>query len=56
MRRLGVPVLLNTSFNVANEPIVETPDDAMRCFLSAGIDAFLIGDYLLATVGKAGAA
>ncbi len=29
----GVPVLLNTSFNVKGEPIVETPDDAVKCFL-----------------------
>jgi carbamoyltransferase len=43
----GVPVLLNTSCNVANEPIVETPEDAIRCFLSTGIDAQLLGDYLL---------
>jgi carbamoyltransferase len=45
--KTGVPVLLNTSFNVANEPIVESPEDAIRCFLSAGIDGLLIGDYLL---------
>jgi carbamoyltransferase len=45
--KTGVPVLLNTSFNVANEPIVESPEDAIRCFLSTGIDALLIGDYLL---------
>jgi carbamoyltransferase len=43
----GVPVLLNTSLNVTNEPIVETPEDAIRCFLSTGIDAQLIGDFLL---------
>jgi len=43
----GTYVLLNTSFNVAGEPIVETPEDAMRCFLSTGIDALCIGDYLL---------
>jgi carbamoyltransferase len=42
-----VPVLLNTSFNVANEPIVETPEDAIRCFLATGIDALLMGDRLL---------
>jgi carbamoyltransferase len=46
-QKTGVPVLLNTSFNVANEPIVETPEDAIRCFLSTGIDALLVGDYLL---------
>ena len=46
-RLTGVPVILNTSFNVAGEPIVETPEDAVRGFLSTGIDALLIGDYLL---------
>jgi carbamoyltransferase len=44
----GVPVLLNTSFNDNNEPIVETPEDAIRCFLGTNIDALLIGgDTLL---------
>ncbi|MFN0314722.1 MAG: carbamoyltransferase [Burkholderiales bacterium] len=47
-RHSGVPVLLNTSFNVAGEPIVETPEDAIRCFLSTQIDALLLGDVLLA--------
>lgn len=46
-KRTGVPVLLNTSFNVAGEPIVETPEDAIRCFLGTGIDALLVGNYLL---------
>jgi len=53
--KTGVPVLLNTSFNVANEPIVESPEDAIRCFLSTGIDALLIGDYLLVKNAKIGA-
>ncbi len=44
----GVPVLLNTSFNDNNEPIVETPEDAIKCFLGTNIDALLInGDVLL---------
>lgn len=43
----GVPVLLNTSFNVAGEPIVETPEDAIKCFLGTDIDALLIEDFLL---------
>jgi carbamoyltransferase len=43
----NVPVILNTSFNVAREPIVETPDDAIRCFRGTGIDALLLGDNLL---------
>jgi len=43
----GVPVLLNTSFNVKGEPIVETPDDAMRCFLSTGVDYLALHDVLV---------
>jgi carbamoyltransferase len=50
-QRTGVPVLLNTSFNVAGEPIVETPDDAIRCFLGTDIDALLLGDHLLVKPG-----
>jgi carbamoyltransferase len=45
--RTGVPVLLNTSFNVNGEPIVETPEDAIKCFLGTNIDALLIEDILL---------
>lgn len=45
--KTGVPVLLNTSFNVAGEPIVETPEEAIKCFLGTDIDALLIEDYLL---------
>jgi carbamoyltransferase len=44
----GVPVLLNTSFNVKGEPIVETPDDAVRCFLSTGMDYLALHDVLMA--------
>jgi len=46
----GVPVLLNTSFNIRGEPIVETPADAMKCFLSTGIDYLAMHDML---IGKA---
>lgn len=46
-RRTGVPVLLNTSFNIAGEPIVETPEDAIRCFLGTSIDALLLDEALL---------
>lgn len=42
----GVPVVLNTSFN-NQEPIVETPGDAVTTFLSTGIDFLAIGDYLV---------
>jgi carbamoyltransferase len=43
----GVPVLLNTSFNIRGEPIVETPADAMKCFLSTGIDYLAMHDLLI---------
>ncbi len=43
----GVPVVLNTSFNIQGEPIVESPTDAIRCFYSTGLDALFLGDYLL---------
>ncbi len=46
-QKTGVPVLLNTSFNVAGEPIVESPEDAIRCFLGTGIDALLFENILL---------
>ena len=40
----GVPVLLNTSFNVKGEPIVETPQEAVECFLTTGIDYLAVHD------------
>lgn len=42
----GLPVVLNTSFNGADEPIVCTPEDAVRTFLTCGLDALVIGDYV----------
>jgi carbamoyltransferase len=43
----GSPVLINTSFNVRGEPIVCTPDDAVRCFVNTGIDILAIGKFLV---------
>ena len=43
----GCPILLNTSFNVKGEPIVCTPEDALRCFITADIDSLVIGDYII---------
>ena len=43
----GVPVLINTSFNVKGEPIVETPEDAVYCFLNTGIDHLVLHDTLV---------
>ena len=43
----GVPVLLNTSFNLNGEPIVCSPTDAIRTFFSCGLDALVIEDWLI---------
>ena len=43
----GLPVLYNTSFNLFGEPLVCTPRDAVRSFWSSGIDALLVGNFLL---------
>lgn len=41
--RTGCPVLVNTSFNVRGEPIVCTPEDALRCFLATDMDVLVLG-------------
>ena len=41
----GIPIILNTSFNINNEPIVETPEDALRTFFSSGADILYLGNY-----------
>lgn len=46
--RTGVPAVLNTSFNVAGEPIVCSPEDACRCHRAAGLDALVLGDLWIA--------
>lgn len=46
-RLTGCPVLLNTSFNVRGEPIVCKPEDAIRCFYSTGLDALVMGSFVL---------
>jgi carbamoyltransferase len=43
----GIPVLVNTSFNVKGEPIVETPQDALNCFLSTGMECLVLDDRLI---------
>jgi carbamoyltransferase len=45
-RITGVPVVLNTSFNNNNEPIVDSIDDAVTCFLTTDIQYLVIGDWL----------
>jgi carbamoyltransferase len=43
----GVPVVMNTSFNLRGEAIVHTPTDALRTFFSSGMDALVIGSFLV---------
>jgi len=43
----GCPMLINTSFNVRGEPIVMSPDDAIRCFLRTEMDLLVIEDHLV---------
>lgn len=43
----GVPVILNTSFNIMGEPIVESPLHAIRCFFSTGLDILILGDFII---------
>jgi hypothetical protein len=46
-KRTGVPIILNTSFNIMGMPIVETPQDALLCFLSTGIDYCVLEDAIV---------
>jgi|TARA_R110000824_G_scaffold191451_3_gene373145 carbamoyltransferase len=43
----GIPIVLNTSFNVKGQAIVCSPNDAIKCFLNTGMDYVAIGDYLV---------
>jgi len=46
-KKTGTPMVVNTSFNVRGEPIVCTPQDAVKCFLGTGIDYLVIGQFLV---------
>lgn len=43
----GCPVLVNTSFNVRGEPIVQSPTDAFNCFMGTDLDILIVGSYYL---------
>ena len=43
----GMPVVVNTSFNVRGEPIVATPEDAFHCFMGTGIEVLAVGNCLM---------
>ncbi|MCB9159480.1 MAG: hypothetical protein H6644_06440 [Caldilineaceae bacterium] len=44
--RTGIPAVLNTSFNVDSQPIVNTPAEAIDTFLNSGLDILAIGDFI----------
>ena len=44
--KTGVPLILNTSFNLGGDPIVETPDEAMECFLHSAMDYLFIDEVV----------
>jgi len=46
-RRTGVPVLLNTSFNLKGEPMVHSPEDALATFRASGMDMLIMGNYIV---------
>jgi carbamoyltransferase len=50
----GMPILLNTSFNMKGQPIVCGPTEAIDTFLAAGLDALVLGDYLVTAAGVGG--
>ena len=43
----GIPMVLNTSFNLRGEPIVNTPENAVRTFANSGMDTLVMGDYIV---------
>lgn len=45
--RTGVPMVLNTSFNLRDEPIVNRPEEALRDFEATDLDALVLGDWLM---------
>lgn len=49
--RTGVPVIVNTSFNTAGRPMVDSPRDALECFGSAPIDVLAIGPFIVRRPG-----
>lgn len=44
--KTGYPVMVNTSFNVRGEPIVNTPEDSYRCFMRTDMDFLVVGNYI----------
>ena len=51
-KRTGSPVLINTSFNVRGEPIVCTPNDALRCFMGTDMDVLVLENFVIRRVAQ----
>ena len=45
--KTGIPLLLNTSFNLRGEPIVCSPQDAINCFLRSAMDILVLDNYII---------
>ena len=45
--KTGCPIIVNTSFNVRGEPIVNSPTDAFNCFMGTELDYLVIGNFIL---------
>ena len=45
--KTNIPILINTSFNVRGEPIVNTPFDALQCFVNTNIDVLVLENYII---------
>ena len=45
--KTNVPILLNTSFNVDGEPIIESPENALKTFMGTNIDTLVMGNYII---------
>lgn len=48
----GIPVLINTSFNRRGEPMVHSPEDALRTFFGSGLDVLVLGNYIVSKEGN----
>ncbi len=46
----GIPIVLNTSFNINGEPVVLTPDDALNTFFNSGLEHLFLSDYAISKI------
>ncbi|MFH1577616.1 MAG: carbamoyltransferase C-terminal domain-containing protein, partial [Candidatus Omnitrophota bacterium] len=50
-QKTGIPILLNTSFNLKGEPIVNTPENAFNTFSKSEMDVLVLGNFILKKAG-----